>query len=144
MTHMDKFPSAVISYDAFKSINAQLKNKDDLSFMHINARSIPKNFDLLTLSLSNRNHIFSAIGISETWLNDENADSIDHFNHVYRCREDKVDGGVSLYINTHMEYKERHDIEKCFMTTSGESIFVKKRTMSSLDVFIGHQVEGCV
>ena len=70
--------------DAFKSISAQFKKKADLSFMHINAHSIPKNFDLLTLSLSNLNHAFSAIGISETWLNDENAEmySIDNFNHV--------------------------------------------------------------
>lgn len=115
-------------------INDQFKKEHNLSFLHINVRSIPRNHDSLTLCLSNLRHTFSAVGVSETWLNQENADlyGIENYNHVYRCREDKVDGGTSLYVNTCLEYKERHDIEQCF---------------KSFGVFIetyNHTIIGCI
>ena len=84
ITRDDSHSSDILcsNYPDIITVCAQFKKKDDLSFMYINARSIPKNFDLLTLSLSNLNHTFSTIGISETWLNNENAEkySIDNFN----------------------------------------------------------------
>ena len=120
----------------FKYINDQFKKKDDLSLLHVNARSIPKNFDLLTLCLSNLNHTFSVVGVSETWLNQENCDmyGIDNYNHVYRFRTDKVGGGTSLYVNTCLEYKERHDIEQSFLSF-GESVFIET---------YNHTIIGCI
>lgn len=53
---------------------------------------------------------------------------IDHFSHVYRCRDDKVGGGVSLYIYTSLEYQERHDLEKGYVAASGESVFIETGT----------------
>ena len=119
-----------------KAISAQFKKKEDLSFMHVNVRSISKNMDLLSLSLSNLNHTFSAIGISETWLNNDNAQNygIENYNHVYRCRDDIVGGGVSLFINTSLEYKERLEIEKCLIF-SGESVFIETGN---------HTIIGCI
>ena len=52
--------------------NQDIENKsDNLSFLHINSRSIPKNFDSIqTLLLSLKRFTFSIIGICETWLNE--------------------------------------------------------------------------
>lgn len=95
--------------------------------MHIDAHSIVKNFDLLTLCLSNLNHTLFAVGVSETWLNQENCDlyGIENYRHVYRYRKDKVGRGTSLYVNSCLEYKENHDIERSFMTF-GENVFFNR------------------
>ena len=46
------------------------KENENFSILHINSRSISKNFEsLITLLHSLGNFTFSVIGISETWLN---------------------------------------------------------------------------
>ena len=46
-------------------------SKPYMSFMiHINTRSLPRNFDNLVIFLRLLNRNLSCIGISETWLND--------------------------------------------------------------------------
>ena len=46
------------------------------SMLHLNARSLRKNFDKFTQLLNSTGHEFSAIGISETWLNDISEDYV--------------------------------------------------------------------
>ena len=41
------------------------------SVIHLNARSIPKNFDNFLTFLENVEIQFTAIGVSETWLNEK-------------------------------------------------------------------------
>ena len=43
---------------------------------YVFARSLLRNFDKLTQLLDSSQHKFSAIGISETWLNDINEDYV--------------------------------------------------------------------
>ena len=47
---------------------------ENISVLHINIRSINKNFENFKLFLSDRNFSFSIICFSETWLNDLNVD----------------------------------------------------------------------
>ena len=43
---------------------------------YVFARNLRRNFDKLTQLLDSSQHEFSAIGISETWLNDINEDYV--------------------------------------------------------------------
>ena len=52
------------------------KDAVNFSLLHLNARSLLKNFDKFTQLLDSSQHEFSAIGISETWLNDINEDYV--------------------------------------------------------------------
>ena len=63
-------------------------NSDCFSFIHLNIHSVPK---ILINS--------SIIGLTETWLNDLNFSlyNIVGYNHVYKYREKKSGGGVSMY-----------------------------------------------
>jgi hypothetical protein len=62
------------SYMAHYDINATFKSKQDVvpsfSVLHINACSLLNKFDDIKSLLENMPHLFSDIGISETWLTD--------------------------------------------------------------------------
>ena len=47
-------------------------SKNAFSVLHLNIRSINKNFEASTEFYSKLNHIFSVICFSETWVNEEN------------------------------------------------------------------------
>ena len=73
-----------------------LRNESDLfSVIHLNARSIPKNFDNFLTFLENVEIQFTAIGVSETWLNgtNQNLYGIKGYSQVNKKRG----GGDSLF-----------------------------------------------
>lgn len=76
--------------------------------------------------MANLDFPFNVIGLTETWLTKDNADlyEVDIYKHIYRCREDQVGWGVSLYLNPSLAYKEKGDIEKHF-TLSAEAVIVE-------------------
>jgi hypothetical protein len=81
--------------------------KSEISFIHLNIRSTPNNFNTLIPTLHATNISFNTIALTETWLKPGNADcyGILNYNHEYLTRGDKVGGGVSLYINDKWNYK---------------------------------------
>ena len=87
---------------------------DTFSSLHINIRSLQKHFDdlsefLLTLNRST----ISVIAVSETWLHRSNSDLF-HFpgyHFISSHRDHKAGGGVGLYIQSHLEFKLRTDLQ---------------------------------
>lgn len=78
-----------------------LNHSDNLSFFHLNIRSLSRNWDSLTNVLANLNTKFSIIGISETWLQTltHSVDIDDYtFIHNYRSGPNRSGGGVGLYV----------------------------------------------
>ena len=73
-----------------------------MNLMHINCRSLNKNFKSITNLLSTSNCNFTAIGLSETWLTVTSSDtfSIDGYKFVCKSRIDKIGGGVGLFIDS--------------------------------------------
>jgi len=88
---------------------------------------LKKNFTNLTnyINILNVGNKFSVIGLTETWTN-SNSDNtklynIDGYSSVFRSRTkanqtkrnrnlNRTAGGVGLYINNNLNFKERHDI----------------------------------
>ena len=66
--------------------------------MLLNARSLIRNFDKFTQLLDATQHEFSAIGISETWVNDVNQNyrNITGYRFISSNRADKCGGGAGL------------------------------------------------
>ena len=87
-------------------------NSDCFSFIHLNIRRVPKNINQFELYLRNIQHEFSIIGLSETWLNESNFSlyNIVGYNHVYKYREKKSGGGVSMYIKESLHNTSREDL----------------------------------
>ena len=90
----------------FKNFNA----------LHINIRSITKNFENFYLNMKESINIFSLICMSETWCNSENANSnsnicLPGYNIIFLDRKNKKrGGGLLIYIKECLRCITRHDM----------------------------------
>ncbi len=99
---------------------------NNFSLMHVNIRSLYKNVDQLKSCLSQLNKNISVIGLSETWLKDtscKNYLDIPGFNLETNKRNERVGGGVALYIVSNLCYTHRPDLKSNYKSL--ESIFVE-------------------
>ena len=82
------------------------------SICHINIRSIPATLGSLEAYLQCLNFDFSIIGVSETWLSDNNCDLfyLNGYNLVEKHRACKKGGGVGLFIKKVIPYVYRCDL----------------------------------
>ena len=87
---------------------------ENVSVLHLNIRSINKNFENFKMFLSNLNLSFSIICFSETWLNDSNVDNsnyeLPNYVSVHQIRNSYKGGGISVYIHKNFEFKIRTDL----------------------------------
>ena len=73
----------------------------NLSVMHMNARSLPKNFDKITVFLNSLVMSPDIIAITETWLNDTNKYlfQLPGYHPHHLTRQTRTHGGVTLFIS---------------------------------------------
>ncbi len=95
----------------------QIENSNiqtNFSLLHLNIRSIANKFDLFKNLIDTLDIPFQIIGLTETWLNDNNMDCFTLNEHKYfgSNRPNKKGGGVGLYVSKHLEYKSRNDLDK--------------------------------
>ena len=95
------------------------------NLLHINCRSLPKNFDSLCSTIDCINIPFTAIAVTETWLKEHNKDiyAIPGYAFLSNSRLHKIGSGVGLYINNQLHYKQLADI--IFVTETIECLFVE-------------------
>ena len=111
--------------DSFNTCVKDLKKGARLfSSIHTNIRSAPKNHDSFVTYLEGLNFEFPLIGESESWLNENNKDTIGikGYKAEHMCRNERSGGGVSLYIKDDIECT-RVD-EFCLIEPSIESVFL--------------------
>lgn len=115
-----------------------LKTNVDLSLLHLNARSINQNFDdKVTDFLNTIESNFSIIGISETWIKNSNNDiHINGYDFINNYREDRIGGGVGIFINNDLEYKHRQDLDY-FDSNILETIFIEIIRPNQNNIIIG-------
>jgi exonuclease III len=115
--------------------------KNCLNLMHINCRSLNANFSKIENFLTISNVVFSAIAVTETWLNNNNQDifQIDGYNFFSKNRSNlKTGGGVGLYVNNKFDVELRNDLS--VSNDIIECIFlelVQKQCVKSRNVLIG-------
>src|ERR1700730_14191041 len=86
---------------------------NNLTFLHANCRSLPKNFDNFTNLLSMGETHLTAVAVSETWLKPSNENLFKSPGYCFESnhRESKIGGGVALYINESETYKLLPDLK---------------------------------
>ena len=96
-----------------------------LSMAHFNCRSLKKNFDHFTSYLNCIDIQFSVIGLTETWLRNNECSllSIPHYTFLSHNRAEKRGGGVGFYIKENVTFKRRFDLD--IFTDDVESIFIE-------------------
>ena len=90
----------------------KIDNDNTLSMIHLNIRSLPKHFRELNVFLSELSIDFNVIAVTETWLNEANADiyNIDDYLHFHLVRPEKMGGGVSIFAKHGLECTVRNDL----------------------------------
>ena len=83
---------------------------------------------------------FSIIGLTETWLTPVNADlhTLPGYCHVYRCRQGRQGGGVSLFISNNLPFIVRQDLT--VLTDQLEQLFIeidKSALRVKINVIVG-------
>ena len=135
-------PSTEDEYYLEDELNKHIRNvgiipSQNFSLLHINARSLHRNFDSLNTLINNIEHKFSIIGVTETWLNSQsNLINLDNYEFIFKGREgNKTGGGVGFYIKDDSNYKMRHDL-----TTFNqwiESIFIELNMDNTKNIIVG-------
>ena len=110
------------------------------SILHENIRCLPAHHTEWQAFLDSIEEHFTLIGLTETWLSENNAESYSFsgYNHVFNYRDNRLGGGVSLFIDNSILFNKRDDltVESCVM----ETIFIeidKSAFQLSKNVIIG-------
>ena len=135
----DPIQSPSCDYSTVNQFKEQtMDNSDDFLFMHMNIRSLNKNFDNLKLLLDNpHNTPCSVIALTETWLshNSSSNNDLPGFNLVVNSRQNKTGGGVCLYILKKYDYIIHEQLN--IMNDTVESLFIEIIIPDSKNIFIG-------
>ena len=119
--------SAESKYFDSQEFNSNFKqNSNDLSIVHVNARSMNQNGDDLVVFLGNLSVKFDVICISETWFRDENLTNNFFPNHVgfHSWRLDgRTGGGASIYVAKYLKAQLIESISNSSLNT--EYVFIK-------------------
>jgi hypothetical protein len=97
-----------------------------------------KNFDKLLHFLLELPIRFTVLAFSETWATDINYDqfNIPGYKCLSRPREDKTGGGVSLYIQDHILFKDRSDLSD-YVSNDCESAFIELNDVFDCKIIVG-------
>ena len=113
--------------------------KDVLSLCHVNIRSARKNLGDFENYLNMLNHDFTVIGLSETWLNDNDLYGLCGYKVIGHHRVNRAGGGVAVCVQTDVGFKERPDLSYS-VSEDCESVFIeveKGHQQQSSNVIIG-------
>ena len=108
----------------------RLGKVESLNVLHLNIRSFHKNYNELILlldDLAEKEYEIDILLLCETFLNQENLslNDIPGFKGVHRCRQNRIGGGLSIYINDTLKYE--CTIDSPFNSTL-ESLVVKVKS----------------
>ena len=99
---------------------------DSFSILHLNIRSIKKDFENFKLFFSTLGYSFSVICFSETWLDDTDSNSLYELpNYIskHQIRDDRKGGGVSFYIHNSLSFRVLPNL--CINSTDIESLSIE-------------------
>ena len=85
-----------------------------INLIHINCRSIKKNFRQVVTLVELLSKPVSVIAVTETWLNSQNEEtfSIPGYKFTSLSRAGRTGGGVGIFINTDFSFILRPDLNR--------------------------------
>ena len=136
ITTCNDIPCRYYTNDNIHTHEPNISNSN-LSLIHFNSRSLNKNSNNIINFLSTLHHHFDIYGFSETWFtHDYDAPLVDIGDFVTEncIRQDRRGGGVSLYINSHLNYSNRPDLS--INCSDCDSLFIET-SLNSTNTIIG-------
>ena len=98
---------------------------NSVSFLHLNIRSLPKNYSDFIAYINLLNLEFSITGFPETWLNSSKCKlyNLEGYKHEFIYRDIKSGGGVSLFIKDNISYQCQEDLD--VLNECAEALFIE-------------------
>merc|ERR1711872_755215 len=100
------------NYHSLQQYSTKFQQIDNtiLSVFHINILCLNTNIIHLEALLSSLPHTPDILALSETWLNNDDKSNykLDGYQSVHVVRENRIRGGVSLFINSKYDFEIIH------------------------------------
>jgi hypothetical protein len=98
--------SSYYNVEEVNKLTQKRKNDSKFTMLHLNIRSMAKNYRMLQNTLAIIDNKYDVIILSETWLKPHNIDTfaLDGYQHEYITRTGKAGGGLSIYIKNAIQY----------------------------------------
>ena len=124
--------------DHFKMRSQNFNMQTKFSLIHLNIRSLANKFDSFKNLINALDTNFQIIGLTETWLNNNNNDcfTLNEYEFLGSNRTQKRGEGVGLYVSKHLEFKNRNDLDKNIEDTI-ETKFVEIINNYGKNIIIG-------
>ena len=108
-----------------------------INLLHINCRSLKKNFNSFSTFINGFLNPLLAIGVTETWLNESHDDiySLHGYNFISKPRINKSGGGVGLYVNNQIDFIIKQEL--CLTESYIECLFVEIVQADKRNILIG-------
>lgn len=108
-----------------------------INIMHLNCRSLRKNYCNVVNLLTSISKPITAIALSETWLTSLNEDtySLPGYQFVSQTRDDKPGGGVGIFISNDFSFKLRTDL--CRNLSCIECLFIEVPQKGKRNILFG-------
>ena len=130
-----------ISETKFKEDMHTWRNmKSNISLFYMNARSLTKHLEEISILIQNQTFKFTFLCFTETWINNETIDlsSIEDYIDVHSYRKTKKGGGVGIYISDKINFSVLDNLT--YSSKHIESIFIridKEELKSIKDIIVG-------
>ena len=105
------------NYLSLSEIDKSFKNfsTESFSVLHLNIRSMNKNFEAFQDFYKSLNTKFSIICLTETWANDSNINhnslfKLEGYIPVHQIRKSRQGGRIAIFIRDSLLYKLRNDL----------------------------------
>ena len=89
-------------------------DKSSFSMLHLNIRSLQKNFDSLFNLLMTLKFEFKVICITETWCSDNsmnhNLFKLPQYKSIHQVRRTGKGGGIAVFLDESLTFNVRHDL----------------------------------
>ena len=125
------------NYYTSQDFTSRFKNTSKtFSLLHVNSRSLNKNFESLQTFLHTLDHFpFSVIGVTETWLHTLSPElfNMPNYEMIRHDRVGKRGGGIAFYIQENLKFKIRHNLS----ITESESLFIEIENLKEKNIIIG-------
>ena len=109
---------------------------DSFSILHLNIRSIKKNFDNFKYFFSTLGFPFNVICFSETWLDEVGNSLYELRNYIskHQVRDDRKGGRVSMYIHNSLSFKVLSNL--CIDSVDIESLSIELSLDNKCSTFV--------
>ena len=119
-------------------------NKNGFSILHLNSRSLNKNFDGIHTFLSSIDYTFTVICISESWFYEDKSNQIyfENYELVSTPRRNRRGGGSAIYVHDSVSYRKRDDLNLIANPSDdpdhSESVFVEILNPTDKNIVVGN------